>query len=179
MRVRAAAWEDARVILKGEVLELRNMDGRFGSPRGPASPAINNRPVPVYDHYGPGSSDNIGTSSDASRSKRNALQPAALRVTGSRLLVSEALDHKVIDRRADGFGVVSLIGWKIALGDQTIDLGGGATSTRTQRSFRLRRRRYKRMRPLAGWTASARTVLGPFPLTSNAGLSLWKDKTLL
>ena len=35
MRVGAAAWEDARVILKGEVLELRNREADSGGPEDP------------------------------------------------------------------------------------------------------------------------------------------------
>ncbi len=80
MRVGAAAWEDARVILNGEVLELRNMDGRIRVARTTREPDDLNVPVPVCAPMDPAPTTSAPPS-DASRSERNALQPAALRVT--------------------------------------------------------------------------------------------------
>ena len=63
--VRTAAWEEAQIILKDEVLELRNMDAAFASPGRPAS-TTTTIPTPVYDPYGSGSSaDDITTRSNA------------------------------------------------------------------------------------------------------------------
>ena len=48
-RVRAAAWEDARVILKDQVLELRNTDRRIRVARKDREHDDHDVPVPVYD----------------------------------------------------------------------------------------------------------------------------------
>jgi len=49
MRVGAAAWEDARVILKDQVLELRNTDRRIRVARKDREHHDHDVPVPVYD----------------------------------------------------------------------------------------------------------------------------------
>ena len=47
MLVGAAAWEDARVIFNGEVLELRNIDSQIRVARTTREPDDLNVPVPV------------------------------------------------------------------------------------------------------------------------------------
>ena len=73
MRVGAAAWEDARVILNGEVLELRNMDGRIWVARTTREPDDLNVPVPVYAPMDPAPTTSAPPG-DASRSERHALR---------------------------------------------------------------------------------------------------------
>jgi hypothetical protein len=55
IRVRTSSWEDARVILKDQVLELRNMEGQIRIARKTREPDDHDVPTPIYDPYGPGS----------------------------------------------------------------------------------------------------------------------------
>ena len=81
MRVGAAAWEDARVILKGEVLELRNREADSGRPEDPRARRSRLNRSRFTIPMDPPTPTTSAPQSDASRSERNALQPAALRVT--------------------------------------------------------------------------------------------------
>ena len=82
MLVGAAAWEDARVILNGEVLELRNMDGSDRVARTTREPDDLNVPGPLGSRpYGPSSRRHRRLRVTRHGLERNALQPAALRVT--------------------------------------------------------------------------------------------------
>jgi hypothetical protein len=53
MRVTSSSWDGAKVILKDQVLEVRNVDGRLHVARKERRP---DPPIPVYDLYGPGDS---------------------------------------------------------------------------------------------------------------------------
>jgi hypothetical protein len=55
------AWEDARVILKDQVLELRNMDRRIRVARKDREHDDHDVPVPVHDPYGSGKDSDVIT----------------------------------------------------------------------------------------------------------------------
>jgi len=49
-------WPEPKVILKGEVLEIRNVDGVLHIARKARKPDEWDPPLPVYDPYGPDNS---------------------------------------------------------------------------------------------------------------------------
>ena len=65
IRVLSASWEDARVILKDQVLELRNIDGRIRIARKAREYDDHDFPTPKYDPYGAGASEDDIVTSDA------------------------------------------------------------------------------------------------------------------
>jgi hypothetical protein len=54
--VTSGSWDGEKVILKDEVLEVRNVDGRLYVARKAKKPDEWDRPIPAYDPYGPGTS---------------------------------------------------------------------------------------------------------------------------
>ena len=56
IRVTSTLWEDAKVIGKGEVLEVRNVEGRLHIARKLRQHDDWDPYVPPYDPYGPGES---------------------------------------------------------------------------------------------------------------------------
>ena len=54
VRVTSSAWPDERVILKGQVLEVRNIDDRPHVARRERRPDEWDVPIEPYDCYGPG-----------------------------------------------------------------------------------------------------------------------------
>ena len=54
IRVTSGSWDGEKVILKGQVLEVRNVDGRLYVARKAKKPDEWDRPIPAYDPYGPG-----------------------------------------------------------------------------------------------------------------------------
>jgi hypothetical protein len=54
IRVTSGSWDGEKVILKGQVLEVRNVDGRLYVSRKAKKPDEWDRPIPAYDPYGPG-----------------------------------------------------------------------------------------------------------------------------
>jgi hypothetical protein len=56
MRATSGSWDGEKVILKGQVLELRNVDGRLHVVRKERRPDEWDPPIPVYDPYSPGDS---------------------------------------------------------------------------------------------------------------------------
>ena len=54
VRVTSGSWDGEKVILKDEVLEVRNVDGRLYVARKAKKPDEWDRPIPAYDPYGPG-----------------------------------------------------------------------------------------------------------------------------
>jgi hypothetical protein len=52
--VTSGSWDGEKVILKGQVLEVRNVDGRLYVSRKAKKPDEWDRPIPAYDPYGPG-----------------------------------------------------------------------------------------------------------------------------
>lgn len=54
VRVTSSIWPSERVILKGEVLEVRNVDGRLHVARKARRPDEWDPPIAPYDCYGPG-----------------------------------------------------------------------------------------------------------------------------
>jgi hypothetical protein len=75
MRVTSGSWEGEKVFLKGQVLEVRNVDGRVQVARKVRKPDECDPPHEPYDPYGPGtgvsgdvdfvSGDGTGVSGDA------------------------------------------------------------------------------------------------------------------
>ena len=57
IRVRSELWDDAKVIGKDEVLEVRNVAGRLHIARKPRQYDEWDPYVPPYDPYGPGDSE--------------------------------------------------------------------------------------------------------------------------
>jgi hypothetical protein len=57
IRVKLSTWADEKVILKDEVLEVRNVDGRLHIARKARKPDEWDPPTPVYDPYGPGTGE--------------------------------------------------------------------------------------------------------------------------
>jgi hypothetical protein len=56
MRVMSGSWRGEKVILKDQVLEVRNVDGRLHVARKERRPDDWDPPIPVYGPYGPGDS---------------------------------------------------------------------------------------------------------------------------
>jgi hypothetical protein len=56
MRVTSASWDGEKVILRDQVLEVRNVDGRLHIARKPREYDEWDPLVPAYDPYGPGPS---------------------------------------------------------------------------------------------------------------------------
>lgn len=54
VRVTSSAWADERVILKGEVLEVRNVEGRLHVARKAGNHDEWDPPIAPYDPYGSG-----------------------------------------------------------------------------------------------------------------------------
>lgn len=54
IRINSSCWADPQVILKGEVFEVRAIDGRLRLARKPHDHDDGDLPVPAYDPYGPG-----------------------------------------------------------------------------------------------------------------------------
>jgi hypothetical protein len=54
IRVTSGSWDGEKVILKGQVLEVRNVDGRLYVARKAKRPDEWDPPIPAYDPYGPG-----------------------------------------------------------------------------------------------------------------------------
>ena len=54
IRVTSGSWEGEKVILKDQVLEIRNVDGRLYVARKAKKPDEWDPPIPAYDPYGPG-----------------------------------------------------------------------------------------------------------------------------
>jgi hypothetical protein len=54
VRVTSGSWDGEKVILKGQVLEVRNVDGRLYVARKAKKPDEWDPPIPTYDPYGPG-----------------------------------------------------------------------------------------------------------------------------
>jgi hypothetical protein len=54
IRVTSGSWDREKVILKGQVLEVRNVDGRLYVSRKGKKPDEWDPPIPAYDPYGPG-----------------------------------------------------------------------------------------------------------------------------
>jgi hypothetical protein len=54
IRVTSGSWDGEKVILKGQVLEVRNVDGRLYVSRKAKKPDEWDPPIPAYDPYGPG-----------------------------------------------------------------------------------------------------------------------------
>ncbi len=61
MRVTSGSWEGEKVFARGEVLEVRNVDGRLHAARKPRHHDEWDPPIAPYDPYGPGT----GVSADA------------------------------------------------------------------------------------------------------------------
>ena len=73
IRVTSGSWDGEKVILKGQVLEVRNVDGRLYVARKAKRPDERDPHVPPYDPYGPGASvsDHAGDERERERSRRN------------------------------------------------------------------------------------------------------------
>jgi hypothetical protein len=56
MRVTSGSWDGEKVILRDQVLEVRNVDGRLHIARKPREHDEWDPFVPAYDPYGPGPS---------------------------------------------------------------------------------------------------------------------------
>ena len=54
MRVTSGSWDGEKVFLKGQVLEVRNVDGRLHVARKVRKPDEWDPPIAPYDPYGPG-----------------------------------------------------------------------------------------------------------------------------
>jgi hypothetical protein len=54
IRATSGSWDGEKVILKGQVLEVRNVDGGLYVARKARKPDEWDPPIPVYDPYGPG-----------------------------------------------------------------------------------------------------------------------------
>jgi hypothetical protein len=54
VRVTSGSWEGEKVILKDQVLEVRNVDGRLYVARKAKKPDEWDPPIAAYDPYGPG-----------------------------------------------------------------------------------------------------------------------------
>jgi hypothetical protein len=54
IRVTSGSWDGEKVILKGQVLEVRNVDGRLYVARKAKKPDEWDPPIAAYDPYGPG-----------------------------------------------------------------------------------------------------------------------------
>ena len=54
IRVTSSSWEGEKVILKDQVLEIRNVDGRLHVARKTRKPDEWDPPIEPYDPYGPG-----------------------------------------------------------------------------------------------------------------------------
>jgi hypothetical protein len=54
VRVTSGSWEGEKVILKDQVLEVRNVDGRLHVSRKARKPDEWDPPITPYDPYGPG-----------------------------------------------------------------------------------------------------------------------------
>jgi hypothetical protein len=54
IRVTSGSWEGEKIILKDQVLEIRNVDGRLYIARKAKKPDEWDPPIPAYDPYGPG-----------------------------------------------------------------------------------------------------------------------------
>jgi hypothetical protein len=54
VRVTSGSWDGEKVILKDEVLEVRNVDGRLYVSRKARKPDEWDPPIAAYDPYGPG-----------------------------------------------------------------------------------------------------------------------------
>jgi hypothetical protein len=54
IRVTSSIWGSEKVILKGEVLEVRSVDGRLQVARKERRPDEWDPPIEPYDPYGPG-----------------------------------------------------------------------------------------------------------------------------
>jgi hypothetical protein len=75
MLVTSGSWEGEKVFARGEVLEVRNVDGRLHVARKPRQHDEWDPPIAPYDPYGPGtdvsgdvdfvSGDETGVSGDA------------------------------------------------------------------------------------------------------------------
>jgi hypothetical protein len=52
--VTSGSWEGEKVILKGQVLEIRNVEGRLHVARKERRPAEWDPPIAPFDPYGPG-----------------------------------------------------------------------------------------------------------------------------
>jgi hypothetical protein len=52
--VTSGSWDGEKVILKGQVLEVRNVDGRLYVARKARKPDEWDPPIAAYDPYGPG-----------------------------------------------------------------------------------------------------------------------------
>jgi hypothetical protein len=75
VRVTSSSWEGEKVILKDQVLEVRNVDGRLYVSRKAKKPDEWDPPIAAYDPYGPGTGvagdddfvagDETGVSGDA------------------------------------------------------------------------------------------------------------------
>jgi hypothetical protein len=56
MRVTSGSWDGEKVLLRDQVLEVRNVDGRLHVARKERPLDEWDPPIPVYDPYGPGDS---------------------------------------------------------------------------------------------------------------------------
>jgi hypothetical protein len=54
IRVTSGSWDGEKVILKGQVLQVRNVDGRLYVSRKAKKPDEWDPPIAAYDPYGPG-----------------------------------------------------------------------------------------------------------------------------
>jgi hypothetical protein len=80
--VTSGSWDGEKVILKGQVLEVRNVDGRLYVARKAKKPDEWDAPIAAYDPYRPGqpvTGDADFVSADDFVVTRNAARP--LRIT--------------------------------------------------------------------------------------------------
>jgi hypothetical protein len=59
MRVTSGSWDGEKVFLRDQVLEVRNVEGRLHVARKERRPDEWDPPIPVYDPYCPGDSDDF------------------------------------------------------------------------------------------------------------------------
>ena len=64
IRVTSKSWDDAKVILRDQVLEIRSVDGQIRVSRKHRFHDAGDPPVAPYDPYGPGEDDIVVGSAD-------------------------------------------------------------------------------------------------------------------
>jgi hypothetical protein len=65
MRVTSGSWDGEKVILRDQVLEVRNVDGRLHVARKERRPDEWDPPIEPYDPYGPGEGETRNDSDEA------------------------------------------------------------------------------------------------------------------
>jgi hypothetical protein len=111
MRVTSGSWDGEKVILKDQVLGVRDVDGRLHVARKPRKPDEWDPPIAPYNSYETGrpvTDDADFVSADDFVVTRNAAR--LLRVTRLSLGAFEPIEHKGLDRYFDGGDVLSVAG---------------------------------------------------------------------